>query len=245
MALPANAQLLNEIQKRGTVNIGIDLANPPYGTTDVNMQPAGFDVDMAQQIAKDLSVKLNIVAVTGPNRVAYLLTNKVDMIISTFSVTPERAKSVAFTEPYGANAVVVAGRKDETLNSTADLTGKLIAVVRGTIQDDDVTQLAPKGATIRRYDDDATAAAAILSGQVEAIVTGQQIAQTLVDRDPSKALQIKLVMGLSPYSIGVRRDDPDLLHWLNTAIYYHRTNGDLQAMYKKWIGGDMPPLPKF
>jgi polar amino acid transport system substrate-binding protein len=227
------------------VNIGIDLAIPPYGTTDANMQPAGFDVDMAKLIAKDLGEKLNIVPVTGPNRVAYLLTKKVDMIISTFSVTPERAKSVAFTDPYGANVVVAAGRKGETLNSTADLAGKAIAVVRGTIQDTDVTQLAPKGATIRRYDDDATAAAAILSGQVDVIVTGQQIAQSLVDRDPSKTLQIKLVMGLSPYSIGIRPGDPDLLHWLNTAIYYHRLNGDLQAMYQKWIGGNMPPLPTF
>lgn len=241
----ASAQTLEAIQKRGKVLIAIDTGTPPYGSLDANMQPAGADVDVANLIAKDLGVPLEIVPVTGPNRVAYLLTNKADLVVATFSVTAERAKSVAFTIPYGSNAVVVAGRSKIEARDVAALSGKSIAVVRGTIQDTDLTRIAPKDANVRRYEDDATAATAILSGQVDFIVTGQQIAKAIIDKDPSKSLEEKFTIRVSPYSIGLRRGDADFLQLVNTFIYTHRLNGDLEAVHQKWIGGKPSPLPSF
>src|SRR6267143_259844 len=77
----------------------------------------------AKLIAKDLGVTLEMVPVTGPNRVPFLLSGKADMVVSIFGITPERAKSVAFSIPYG------------TLKAVIFLKGKRIGVARGNIMD--------------------------------------------------------------------------------------------------------------
>lgn len=241
----AGAQTLEAIQKRGKVLIAIDTSTPPYGSLDASMKPQGYDVDMANMIAKDLGVPLEIVPVTGPNRVAFLLTNKADLVISTFAVTPERAKSVAFTIPYGSNLQVVVGKKTASIKENGDLAGKPVAVVRGTVQDTELTRVAPAGTTIRRFEDDAAAATALLSGQVDALVTGQQIGKAVMSKDSSNSLEEKYVMRVSPYSIGIRRGDADFLHLINTFIYSYRLTNQIDALHEKWIGGKPVPLPSF
>ena len=242
----ANAQTLETIQKRGKVLVAIDTGTPPYGMMNGEMKPEGIDVDMATRIAKDLGVPLEIVPVTGPNRVAFLLTNKADLVISTFSVTAERAKSVAFTIPYGAEELVVAGKKAVSVHNVSDLSGKTLAVVRGTIQDTAITSVAPSDTTIRRYEDDATAASAILAGQVDLFVNGAVLSKAIMDKDPSKSMEQKFVLRSSPYSIGLRRNDPDFLHMINTFIYTYRNDGTLDEIQKKWLGGKQTtPLPSF
>ncbi|MGE0720007.1 MAG: transporter substrate-binding domain-containing protein, partial [Alphaproteobacteria bacterium] len=80
LAATAQAATLDDIVKRGVVKIGIDLGVPPYGLTDANQKPAGYDVEVAELMAKDLGIKLEIVPLTGPNRIPFLLTNKVDVV---------------------------------------------------------------------------------------------------------------------------------------------------------------------
>lgn len=92
----ASADTLTDIHNRKKMLVGIDLGIAPFGMTDARMQPQGSDVDVARQIARDMGVELEIVPVTGPNRVPYLMTKKVDMVISVFSITPERERSLAF-----------------------------------------------------------------------------------------------------------------------------------------------------
>ncbi|POA50601.1 ABC transporter substrate-binding protein, partial [Pseudomonas sp. GW460-R15] len=82
---------------------------PPYGTTDAKNQPDGYDADVAKLLAKDWGVKANIVPVTGPNRIPFLLTNKVDLLVASLAVTPERAKQVQFSQPYAAATIVLYG----------------------------------------------------------------------------------------------------------------------------------------
>lgn len=238
------AQTLETIQSRGKVLIAIDTAVPPYGMLDANMQPEGYDVDMAKLVAKDLGVELEIVPVTGPNRIAYLESNRVDMVISTFGVTPERAKTINFTIPYGANQIWVFGTKSEAVSAVADLSKKPVAVVRGSIQDNVVSRMLPEDAVIRRYEDDATAATAFLSGQVPFIATGTLIGDKLVERDAEK-YERKLLLGLNPYSIGLRKGDLEFLHLINTFIYTYRQGGQLDEMSKKWIGAGLGNLQSF
>lgn len=237
---------LDAIQKRGKVLIAIDTGTPPYGMLNQDMKPEGIDVDMAEKIAKDLGVPLEIVPVTGPNRIPFLLTNKADIVISTFSVTPERAKSVAFTIPYGAEELVVAGKKSIPVAKVEDLAGKSLGVVRGTIQDTEITRVAPESTTIRRYEDDATAASAILSGQVDFFVNGEVLSKAIMDKDPTQSLEQKFVLRSSPYSIGVRQGDPDFLQMINTFIYTYRLDGTLEGFQTKWLGAKQTsPLPSF
>ncbi|MEO9122456.1 MAG: transporter substrate-binding domain-containing protein, partial [Burkholderiaceae bacterium] len=97
---PVSADTLQTIQQRGKIIIGVDIGAPPYGMLDKNAKQTGFDIEAAHSLAKDLGVELQVVPVTGPTRVQFLRTNKVDAIMASFSITPERKKVIDFSEPY-------------------------------------------------------------------------------------------------------------------------------------------------
>lgn len=244
-ALPglAMASSLDDIINRGKVLVGVDLGVPPFGFYDENMEPAGYDVDVAKMIAEDLGVQLELVPLTGPNRIPYLHTGKVDMVVATFGVTPQRALSVAFSTPYLGLSLVVFGPEGLPITKAEDTAGYTIGITRGTTQDIDFTATAPEGVRIVRFDDDAATAAALLSGQVDAIATANLVAMEIAKRNPNRNFEIKYIIRLSPASIGVRRNEPDLLQWVNTFVFFHRENGDFDALHRKWLGQPLPDLP--
>ena len=88
------------IQKSKTIKIAIPTDFPPYGFVGIDLQPQGLDVEMAQFIGQKLGVKVELVPVSSPNRVAYLQTKKVDLVISTLGRNPEREKVIDFTHAY-------------------------------------------------------------------------------------------------------------------------------------------------
>src|SRR5450755_1859421 len=108
LGLSVHADTLDDIKKAGKIRIAIDLAIPPFGMTDDKMQPTGSDVDLARLLAKDLGVELEIVTTTGPTRIPMLQTNKADLVVSTLSITPDRAKVIVFSIPYADHPSVVA-----------------------------------------------------------------------------------------------------------------------------------------
>ncbi|HET8534395.1 MAG TPA: transporter substrate-binding domain-containing protein, partial [Sphingomicrobium sp.] len=222
LAMPtASANQLDDIVSRKKVRIGIDLGVPPYGFSNKEQKPDGYDVDVAKLMAKDLGAELQIVPLTGPNRIPYLLTNKVDVVIATFGITPQRALAVAFSDPYVALSLVVVGPKDRKISDMAETKGFKVGVTRGTTQDLDFTRLAPPGSQIIRFEDDATTTAAILSGQVDVVATADLIAADLAKRSGGK-LETKFPIRFSPGAIGVRRGDPDFLRWVDTFVYFHK-----------------------
>src|SRR5690606_18285060 len=163
-AAPALSADLQAIISAGKVRIGVPVDVAPFGSNDANNQPVSLDVDMARNIAEALGVELELQQITGANRVPFLATDKHDIVIAAMGATPERAKSIAFTSPYAALSVGVFGPDSIAITSADQITSETIAVARGTTQDLLLTELAPN-ATIQRYDDDATAAAAFISGQ--------------------------------------------------------------------------------
>lgn len=244
-AQAAHADTLADIKQRKKVLVAIDLGAPPFGMTDAKMQPQGSDVDVARMLAKDLGVELEIVPVTGPNRIPFLMTNKADMVISSFSITPERAKVVDYSIPYGASQFVVAGPKPVAIKDMNDLVGKRIGVVRGNMQDTLLTPIAPKGTTLVRFDDDATVTAAVVSGQVDALCTPNSLASAIAKQNPAKNIETKFSIKVIPYAIGLRKNEPELSKWLNTWIAANLKNGRLGESYQHWVGSPLPDLGPF
>lgn len=95
VALPAHADALDTIAKSGVVRIGVFEDYPPFGSIGPDMKPQGYDIDMATLIGKALNAKVELVQVTGDNRMAYLADHKTDMLLSV-GETPERAKVIDF-----------------------------------------------------------------------------------------------------------------------------------------------------
>ena len=91
---------VDEIKASGTINIGVFSDKSPFGYVDENGQYQGYDVYFANRIGQDLGVKINYVSTEAANRIEYLQTGKVDIILANFTVTPERAQEVDFASPY-------------------------------------------------------------------------------------------------------------------------------------------------
>lgn len=241
--LPVQAQsLLDEIVQRGTINVGVGLGTPPYGLIDTNMQPDGYDVSLARMIARDLGVKINLVDTTAANRVPNLVSGKLDIVIYSFSVTAERAKAIAFTNTVYVDSQVYVSTDGKPAAAIEDLVGKNVGVTRASTNDIVMTKKAVEGTNIQRFDDDATTSQALLSGQVEGIVTSGALAKAIAERSPE--LKVQFIVSSAPMSIGLRRGDADLLHWLNTEIFLLDNSGELPALQKKWMGASVD-LPRF
>lgn len=241
--IPAVAADLKDIIAAGKVRIGVPVDVPPFGSVDASNQPVGLDVDMAKNIAAALGVELELQQITGANRVPYLASDRLDIVIAAMGATPERALQVAFTSPYAALSIGVFGPDSIAVSSAADITDQVIAVARGTTQDLMLTDLAPN-ANIQRFDDDATAAAAFLSGQAQLLATADVVAKDLADKNAGTELKAKFIMQFSPCYIGIQQGNPELLRWLDTYIHTGMLDGSLSALSEKWVGAPLPsPFP--
>jgi polar amino acid transport system substrate-binding protein len=200
---------------------------------------------VAALMAKALGVELELVPVTGPNRIPYLLTNKIDLLIATFGITPERAKQVQFSIPYSSLEVYLLAPKKLAVKTPADLKGVKIAVARASTQDTAITAIAPKDAKIMRFDDDASALQAMLSGQSDALGAANVVLAQLTKSHPELAIEPKLTLRHQPNGIALRRADTDLRQWVDTFIFYIKNNGELDAICQKWLGTPLPELPTF
>lgn len=239
----AHADQLDDIKAAKKIRVAIDLGVPPYGMTDGQMKPIGSDVETARLLAKDLGVELEIVPTSAANRIPYLVTGRVDMMMGAFSIFPDRAKAIWFSSPYGSVTSVVLAPQATAIKSYADLSGKKVSVSRGTYTEQVLMAALPKEAQIVRFDDDPQAMAAMASGQVDAYGVGNVPGSQLIKRFPGK---YEIKVSIPPrnwYSVGVRRGDADLLQWLNTFVFFHRENGDLKKIYEQVIGDTLPPPP--
>ena len=193
----AKADAFEDILKKGTVRIATPLDVPPFGSQNEKREPEGFDVELAGMVAKALGAKLEMQQVTGANRIPFLLTNKVDIVISVMGLTPERAKQIMFTSPYADTQLAVFGPKSASVKSAADIGSLKVAAAKGTTQELALSAMAPK-ATIMRTEDDATAAAAYVSGQAELFATNSLIIPDLQKRNPNKEFELKFTSAAAP-----------------------------------------------
>ena len=124
---------LDEIKESGTINIGVFSDKNPFGYVDENGEYQGYDVYFANRLAEDMGVEINYVSTEAANRIEYLQTGKVDIILANFTVTEERAQEVDFTLPYMNVALGVVSHDDNVVTCLDDITADdQIIVISGT-----------------------------------------------------------------------------------------------------------------
>ncbi|WP_288423313.1 transporter substrate-binding domain-containing protein [uncultured Acinetobacter sp.] len=237
----AHADALADIKKAGVIKIAIPQDFPPFGTVGTDLKAQGYDIDVAKLIAQDLGVKLQLVPVTSANRIPYLTTKKVDLVISSLGKNPEREKVIDFAGPYAPFYNGVFGQKNIAVKSAADLAGKTIAVTRGSIEDLELSKVAPNSTTIKRFEDNNSTVSAFYSGQVNLIATGNVVAGSLSKHFSKKPLDTKFIIKNSPCYIGLNKGEAALQGKLNAIIKTAKSNGQLNRISVQWLGA---PLPK-
>ncbi|KAB2709912.1 polar amino acid transport system substrate-binding protein [Ochrobactrum intermedium] len=241
LAPAAFAQTVDGIKSAGKIKIGMLVDFPPFGIMNTSNEPDGYDADVAKLLAKELGVEAQIVPVTGPNRIPYLQSGQVDVLVASLGITEERAKSVDFSQPYAGISIGVFGPKDIAVAKPEDLSGKTIGVARASTQDTAVTKVAPQDANIRRFDDDASAVQALLSGQVELIGLSNVVAAEIEKAAPGRYEQ-KIQLSQQVQGIAVRKGSAEMLEFVNKFIEKAKSDGELNKIHEKWLGA---PLPDF
>lgn len=242
VALAAHADLLDDIMKAKKIRISTDVAIPPAGMMDANMKPIGSDVETAQLLAKDWGLELEFIPTTGATRIPNVNTGKADIIISTLSVTPERAKVIDFSKAYAVLQSVVGAPKTTAIKDWPDLKGKTVTVTRGTTQDTELSAMAKdRDFKVVRYDDDATMVTAGATGQAEMVATSVALVNAISNKNPQKPWEPKFVIRNFDLAIGIKQGEPRLLAKLNEWVSANLKNGKLNTIYKKYYGVDLPP----
>lgn len=236
----AFADTLADITSAGKIRVAVPQDFPPFGSVGADMKPQGYDIDMANLIGEKLGVEVELVPVTSANRIPYLQTNKVDLVISSMGKNAERDAVIDFSDAYAPFYNGVFAPADVAISDAADLSGKVVGVTRGSIEDLELSEIAPEDATLKRYEDNNGTISAFLSGQVEAIATGNVVAAAIIERNPPKRPEMKFLVKNSPCYIGFSEGEPELMAKLNEIIAEAKTDGELNAISQKWLGLDLP-----
>jgi polar amino acid transport system substrate-binding protein len=233
------ADVLEDITKAGIIKIGIFEDFPPFASLGSSMKIEGYDVETAEKLAQALGVKAELVGITGQNRIPYLTEGKVDLLLS-IGFSEERAQVVDFTDAYAPYYIAVMGPRELDVKDAAGLAGKTIAVNRGTLEDTEVTKVAPSGADIQRYNDYNGVISAFLSGQAQLMVVGNDVGATILAKNPAIEPTEKFQLLSSPSNMAVKKGEAALLEKVNGALIAMKADGSLNEMAKEWLKQPLP-----
>ncbi len=235
---------LAKIEADKLIRIAVPTDYPPYGFVGTDLQPQGLDIDMAKLIAEKFGATLEMVPVTSANRVPYVQTGQVDLVISTLGKNEERMKVIDFTHAYSPFFQAVYGPKSLAVTSFDDLDGKSIAVAKGAMEEQELAKVGPSSMDFKRYEDQAASTAAFVAGQTDVIATSVSNASLMVQNNPQLDAEFKLLIKESPNYIGIAKGQDALRAKVNEIILAAREDGTLNAMSEKWLGqpiqGDLP-----
>lgn len=209
---------LDEIKQDGTINIGVFSDKNPFGYVDENGDYQGYDVYFADRLAKDLGVKVNYVSTEAANRIEYLQTGKVDIILANFTVTDERKEEVDFALPYMNVSLGVVSREDHVIENLDDL-GKddAIIVISGTTAETYLTKNYPD-ISLQKFDSYATAKEAFENGTGVAWANDNTEVIAFALQNKGYKVGISTLGSNDTIAPAVTKGNTTLLEWINEDI---------------------------
>lgn len=211
---------LEEIKEDGNIKIGVFSDKNPFGYVDSNGEVQGYDVYFAKRIAKDLlgsEDAVEFVYVEAANRVEYLQSGKVDIILANFTVTEERAEKVDFALPYMKVALGVVSPEDALITDVEQLNGKTLIVVKGTTAEKYFSENYPE-INLLKFDEYQEAYDALLDGRGDAFSTDNTEVLAWALQNKGFAVGVESVGSLDTIAPAVQKGNTELLNWINEEI---------------------------
>ncbi len=230
---PASSQL-NKVLKAGTLRVAVLPDFPPWAVQKPDGSFQGFEIDIAKELASSLGVKLKLVSTSGDSRLPLLKSNRVDVNISAWTATNERAQTAGFTIPYDAHGAGVLFKKGANIKSYKDIAGKRVSVARGSTNDTILTKDYPSAKPVR-FDAIADVISAVKSGKVDAAIESAYTVAQAAKRDSS--LQAISNPQLDPQlvSMGVLPGDQVWINYLDNFIRNLIATGEDNKLHQKWL----------
>ena len=241
----AQGVTLAQIKASGELRIGCEAAYVPF-TYRQEGKIVGYDVELADIFCKTLGVKPNFIDTAWAGVIPSLYAKKFEIIMSSMSYTKERLERVAFTVPYAeaSQAMLIRAGDTGAIKGVPDLNGRIIAVKLGSpgqiLQERIATSLKAAGGAgfkeVRVFDDHPSAYVALAQNRVDAVLnTVPTLAMVLKDA-PGKYAMVRGVGADNWAGIAVRKEDPELVAFLNGELERLKKDGTLYKLQEKWFG---------
>ena len=233
----AGGDSLARIKAAGVIRIGVFGDKPPFGYLDANGKNQGFDVEIARNMAQDLlgsPDKIEFVLTEAANRVEYIKSGKVDVLLANFTQTPERAEVVDFAAPYMQVALGVVSPKNAPITSIDQLKGKTLLVNKGTTADAYFTK-NHSDITLQKYDQNTETFDALKDGRGVALAHDNALLWAWAKENPNFDVAIGKLGEPENIAPAVQKGDQALLAWVNSEIAAMKQDGRLVAAYEKTL----------
>ncbi len=208
---------LDEIKESGKLVIGLFSDKKPFGYVDEYGEYQGYDVYLARRLAEDLNVELVPVSLDAPNRIEFLQSFKVDIVLANFTYTEERAAQVDFALPYMKVALGVVSPDSALITEPEQLNGKTLIVSKGTTAETFFEKNYPE-VKLAKYDSYTEAYIALLDGRGDALSTDNTEVLAWAIENPGFSVGIESLGSLDTINPAVSKDNETLLNWINEEI---------------------------
>lgn len=240
--LPAAAQVrtLDQILSAKKLVVGVNPTLPPLAAYDDKNEIVGYDVDIANRLGKMLGVPVELVKVGSPERVPFVATGKVDIVMGALTRTPDRAKVIDFTVPIQTEALSVLTTEAKPYKFWKDLADAHLIQVRGTTPIDFIKANLPQ-AQVLLLDNYPDAVRALAQGRGDAMIeVVDYLGNFMKNYQVSWKVLKEPIGGDVDYDcIGIAKGNVTLKDWMNVALYSLGASGFLDETYKKWFGIEM------
>lgn len=224
------------IGAKPVLKVGTSADFPPFEFQDEKTGAyLGFDVDLIQAVGAAADMEVQIVNTAWDGLIPGLLTGNYDCIVSAMTITDERLKAVAFSDPYfSAGQVIVTRANDTSIQTVEDLEGKKISVQIGTTGDLAASDI--QGATVKRFNLAPDAIQEVRNGSVPACIIDLAVAAEIAKEYDD--IKFGEPFTMEYYGIAMRKNNTDLIKKINRALASVKASGEYDKIYANWFGAN-------
>ena len=224
-----------KLQEKGEIVIGVKFDVPPFGFENPQSgEVEGFDVDMGEIIADELGVEPKFVEAISDNRIPFLQDGTVDLVLSTMTITSDRAVDIDFSRPYFIAHGRILVPEGSDIKGIEDLGGKKVCTGLGSTYESTIKEQAPD-ADLKLVESYSECFELVQNGAVDAVSTDDVILTGMIIQDESLQM-VGEQMTKEPYGAGVPDEDHEFAQFVSDVINDTFENGKWDDLYQKWVG---------
>lgn len=228
---------LDKVKESEVLRVGFEGTYRPFNYLGDDNEYTGFDVDIANELAKRLGVKAEFVATKWDSLIGGLKADKFDVIIAQMTVTDERKESVDFTDPYVVTGSVLITRKDtDGISVLEDIKGKKVGVGGGTTFEEVANSV--DGADVKLYKAVNDYVQDLLNGRLDVIINDQLLMSYNIQEEDLPIKIVSDIVNKDEIGMAVKKGSDDLVKKLNVELANMKEDGTYNEIYKKWFDSE-------
>lgn len=228
----------SKVKDKNVLTVGMELAYPPFEMSDKKGNPTGVSVDFAKMLARSMDKKLKIENIAWDGLIPSLKTGKVDMIISSMTITDERKKSIDFSDPYARTSLAILANKNSNIKNIDDLNqkGKTVAVKKGSTGHVYAREHL-KNANILVLDKESACVLEVVQGKADGFLYDQLTIyrNSVKHKDTTVALLKPFQKHFEYWGVALRKNDKKLKEKINEFIKKAKEDGTFDDFAYKYL----------